>query len=118
MTTTITISDTDARGVRAALGFAFTYYRPAIPGEPANFTGVIIERVSDSASMLSTTNIPNGRADLLTLTDTQYNALVNQGRPSALFLDFIEVLLANHLRDHALSFDAARKQAQTQPGAW
>ena len=115
MTSSITIAGTDENGVRVTVAFICSYWQ----GE-TDFSGVIVQNKVSSAAMLSTSQIENAGdlQDPIKLTEAQYTALRNNGKPSDAVLIWVKTKIVRGMRGHVNNFEQARAAAALVIAPW
>jgi hypothetical protein len=112
MTVSWTYTVTNPQAVRLSLAVVYSYWQ-------ADYVGVIIQNASTSAAMLSDTDLAAGRDVLLNLTDIQFNALVNNGIPSAAFQAYMKTKNITLWLSLVQTFEYNRERYQvTPPAGW
>lgn len=101
---------TNKNAVRWAVATVAAYYAN-------DYSGVIIQNVNTSATMLSTTGFSD-RSEMLGLTDTQYNALMNNGVPNTAFVDYMKSKVTQGVRGIVLGFERDRIESQLSATTW
>lgn len=109
-----TYTATNAQAVRLALAVIYNYWQQ-------DFIGVIIQNATNSNAMLSDADITalGGSSGLLTLNDTQINALVTNGIPTTAFQVYMKSKNITLWTSLVQTFERNREQAQVvPPSAW
>jgi hypothetical protein len=117
MTNFMTITGTDTNAVR----FVIASFRDYWEGT-GDFSGPIIQnKVTPSTIMLATTS-PNFSAanltDPLILTDVAYTALMNNGTPTQVAMDWARSKVVQGMRGHVINFEAERAARAAVTTAW
>lgn len=113
MAGSITLNYSDVMGVRAALALMYAYGFE-------DFTGVVIERISNQTSMLTLPDpesLPDKSA-LLTITPTQRNALLTNGRVTTAFSDWMKGKIIRTTKSTIQSYEREWNDAQVVINDW
>lgn len=112
MAGSITLNYSDQMGVRAALALMYAYGFE-------DFTGVVIERISNSTAMLTLPDPAlSSREALLTITSTQQTALLTNGRVTTAFSDWMKARIIRTVKSTVQNYERAWNDAQVTINDW
>lgn len=112
MAGSITLNYSDVMGVRAALALMYAYGFD-------DFTGVVIERISNSTAMVTLPDpaLPD-RAALLTVSSAQRANLLSNGRVTIAFSDWMKGKIIRTFKSTVTDYERAWNDAQIVINDW